>query len=414
VPPVLFFSWFGGGCDLRVAHRSVRLGLSIMTVLHFCTSDSWGGLEVYACTLMDELRTAGLTVGAVCKPGSKVEAYLKAHNIQRTYLPAYSSVSLRSIRFLRSLIRQNGVDAVHVHFHRDIWPASFALRGDGHRKLFVSVYMGISGKNDIWHRYIHARVDGFFTSSKLLNDRFPRLYGVPKDKIHFLPYGRRLGQYAVCEEKRRTIRSSLAIGPDEILVGTMVRIDPGKGVMDFAESFLYLGTELQQKVRYLIVGEPTRKGNAKPGEPLFEPHCEEYLRRLQTYVAEHGLEKKIYLVGFQDDVIGYLSAMDIFVFPSRDELYSLVMLDAMAMSLPIVAAGASGNLEQVEDGVNGFLYNVADSKHLAARLSIYMRDSDIRLSHGAAARKYAEEHHDMKNTIARLTKYYQLREGETC
>jgi len=55
--------------------------------LHFCTSDSWGGLELYACTLMSELKNAGVNVFAVCKSKSKIEKYLIDHEIPYSCIP---------------------------------------------------------------------------------------------------------------------------------------------------------------------------------------------------------------------------------------------------------------------------------------------------------------------------------------
>ena len=377
-----------------------------MKTLHLCTSDSWGGLEMYACELMEALRDSGCDVAAICKPNSKIEEFLSSRNIRFTYLPSYSPSSVASVRFLISLLRENDVDVVHVHFHRDIWPASFALRRDRRRKLFLSVYMGAADKNDFWHRYIYRRVDGVFSSSRGLNERLAKMHPIPKEKIHLLPYGRHLDASVPDAEKGREIRSSLGIGPGEMLVGAMVRIDPGKGVMDFAESFLYLEKDLQENTKYMIVGEPTRKGDVKPGESPFESKCEEYLQRLRTFVTDHQLESKIHLVGFQRDGVGYLSAMDVFVFPSRDELYSIAVLEAMCLSLPIVAAGAGGNLEQIENGKSGLLYDVADSRDLARKLSTYLRDSGLREKHGFAGRTFVEENHDMKKTVKRLVEFY--------
>ncbi len=355
---------------------------------------------------MDQLQSAGCRVLAVCKPHSKVEEFLVTHKIPFVHLPRYSPTSIASIRFVRSILKLYNIQVLHVHFHKDIWPASLALRGDTCRRLYVSMYMGVGSKDDFWHRYIYRRVDGFFTSSKTLTARLPSLYVVPSQKIHFLPYGRTLDCDPASLERGRAIRSMLGLRPADALVGTMVRIDPGKGVLDFVESYLYLEESLRRKVHYLIVGEPTRKGRLKKGEAPFEPRCEKYLEELQSFVSEHNLEKYIHFAGFQKDVTGYLGAMDIFVFPSRDELYSLVMLDAMALPLPIIAARASGNLEQIEDGVQGLLYEVASPQDLATKLSNYLNNPQQRRQHQRAAREFVEQYHDMTKTVARLMEFY--------
>ncbi len=193
---------------------------------------------------------------------------------------------------------------------------------------------------------------------------------------------------------------------DEVLVGTTVRIDPGKGVLDFARSFSYLDAQTQSKVKYIIVGEPTRKGQRKPDEPPYEPHCEAYLQEIKKYVADNKLEGRVIFTGYRDEVTDYLSAMDMYVFPSRDEMYSISVLEAMAASLPIVAANAGGNLEQVRDGVNGLLFEVDDSKDIATKIAYYLQHPEKRSQHGAAALSFVEQRHDMRRTIEQLLKFY--------
>ena len=362
---------------------------------------------MYAATLMSELQQAGCDVIAVCKPQSKIEAYLLSRGIRCEHLPVYKKISPASLKYIAGLLRRHNVDVVHVHFHTDIWMASLALRHNRQIRLFLSIYMGVIKKNDILHRWIYRRVDTFFTSSSELNRRLPDLYPISKEKIRYLSYGRRLDLYSSNDAERKAVRSRFGIRDTELLVGTMVRVDPGKGVIDFARSFLYLAEEQRQNVKYLIIGEPTRKGSAKPGESPFEPHCVEYLREIEEYVQQHKLEDNILFAGYQEDAITFLRGMDVFVFPSRDELYSLVMLDAMAMGLPVVAARAGGNLLQVDDGRNGLLYTVGDSRDLASNITRYLTHPDERLRHGAAAQQFVGEHHDMNATVAQLMELYQ-------
>ncbi len=379
-----------------------------MVSLHICTSASWGGLELYAGTLMAEVQNAGCRVIAVCAVGSPLRSFLVERGIDCRAFPGKSKISPASVRYLRRLLDEEHVSIVHVHFHNDIWIPSIAMRGDAKRKLFLSIYMGVMSKNDPFHRWIYGRVDAIFTSSEELNARLPELYPVPPRKIHLLRYGRNLELYVVDQVKRRNIRLGLGIGDGEILAGTMARIDPGKGALDFAQSILYLDPDRADGVKYLLVGEPTRKARRSEGESPYEPHCEEYLESIRSFIEGRNLGRKILLAGFQSDLIGYLSAMDIFVFPSRDEMYSLVVLDAMCMGLPVVAARAGGNIRQIEDGTSGVLYDVGDSRDLAAKLTRYLEDPFLRRQHGAAARKFVEERHSMKETVTELLRFYDF------
>jgi len=84
----------------------------------------------------------------------------------------------------------------------------------------------------------------------------------------------------------------------------------------------------------------------------------------------------------REDVIftGYISdketygsvyrCSDFFVFPSRDEGFPLVVVDAMSYGLPIITTRRDGMLDQVDDGKNGFLVPERNAKELALRMEV--------------------------------------------
>lgn len=378
-----------------------------MKTIHLCTSSSWGGLELYACTVMLELKRAGCEVIGICAQSSKVRTYLTDHQIPVMTLPGSYAVSLSALHFLRSLIDEQDADIIHAHFHKDIWPASLALTFDERRKLFLSIYLGVPKKKDVFHRLIYNRVNGIFTSSLELCRRLPELYPVPASKIHYLPYGREIGTYCTDAHRRAELRSSFGCDDSDFLVGTMVRIDPGKGVIDFARSFEKLDPTVKGRTKYLIIGEPTRKSRIRGNESPYEPESEAYVNQIQSFIREKGLADRVLCVGYQPDLIGFLGALDVFVFPSRDELYSLVVLDAMAMGLPIVAAAAGGTLDQIADQKSGLLYPVGDGTEMADRISSYLLSKKLRDDHGVRAREFVESHHSMDGMIRQLMDYYQ-------
>jgi glycosyltransferase involved in cell wall biosynthesis len=377
-----------------------------MNSLHLCSSEAWGGLELYACTIMDELRRRGLGVLGVCTAGSKAEEYLASRHVRTISFPSAHTLSLKNIRFLRRLITEEEIDVVHTHFHKDVSTASLALRTDRRRRFLLSIYMGVVKKMDPYHRFIYDRVDALFTSSRRLAALLPERYPVSRSKVHYIPYGRDLEQYRTDFATRQKIRASLGCAGNDLLVGTMVRIDPGKGVMDFAKSISYVQKASLRPVKYCIVGEPTRRAHHRQGESPFESHCEEYLREIERFIEEQGLRETVLLTGYQNDSIGYLSAMDLFVFPSRDELYSLAVLDAMAMGLPVVAAAAGGNVDQVEAGETGFLFPVGDSRSMAEYILLYARSENLRLAHGTKGREFVREQHAMDRSINDLLEFY--------
>jgi glycosyltransferase involved in cell wall biosynthesis len=62
-----------------------------------------------------------------------------------------------------------------------------------------------------------------------------------------------------------------------------------------------------------------------------------------------------WLPGERHDIAAIMRALDVFVLPSKNEGISNTILEALASGLPVIATAVGGNLELVEDGVNGML-----------------------------------------------------------
>lgn len=102
----------------------------------------------------------------------------------------------------------------------------------------------------------------------------------------------------------------------------------------------------------------------------------------------HDLPQVVF-TGFVDNVADHLAALDLFVFPSREEGLGSVLIDAMAQGLPIVASRVGGIPELIEDGQTGLLVPPGDAPALAAALTRLVADAELRARLGAAARQAA-------------------------
>lgn len=83
------------------------------------------------------------------------------------------------------------------------------------------------------------------------------------------------------------------------------------------------------------------------------------------------------------------AAADVFVLPSVEDGFGLVVLEAMLAGLPVIVSDHAGASEAVRDGIDGFVVPARDSDALAARLGLLLSDADLRERMGAAARASA-------------------------
>ncbi|WP_120519689.1 glycosyltransferase [Arthrobacter celericrescens] len=116
---------------------------------------------------------------------------------------------------------------------------------------------------------------------------------------------------------------------------------------------------------------------------------------LEAQVARLGLQDRVKFLGLASDEDlrkAYIQA-DIFCMPGTAELQSLVTLEAMSASTPVLLANAMALPHLVRDGENGYLFTPGDSSELASRITELVRMSkDERAVMGKASREMVEPH----------------------
>jgi glycosyltransferase involved in cell wall biosynthesis len=110
------------------------------------------------------------------------------------------------------------------------------------------------------------------------------------------------------------------------------------------------------------------------------------------FVERLGLQKRVRFLGFRRDIAELMRAADMFVFPSRYEACSLVLLEAMASGLPVITAATAGGAEIVEPGCGLVLADPDDVDRLAEALQVVTEDAVLRAGMAQAARELALRH----------------------
>ena len=165
--------------------------------------------------------------------------------------------------------------------------------------------------------------------------------------------------------------------PPGLRVGMIGRLAPWKGQHIFLESFARAFPD--GDAHAVLVG------SALFGESAYE----EELRR---QVAGLGLEQRVTFRGFCADIGSELAGLDVVVHASvTPEPFGQVVVEAMGMGLPVVAAAAGGPAEIVEDGVTGVLFPPGDVDALSVVLKRLSSDRELRGRLGTAARDRARD-----------------------
>jgi glycosyltransferase involved in cell wall biosynthesis len=224
-------------------------------------------------------------------------------------------------------------------------------------------------------RRIFPKVDGIITVGQD-GHNFASRYGAPDHRILYAPHVIDVAHYAAGRAaalpERDRMRAGLGLrGVTFIYVG---RLWWGKGLDSLFDAFGVLQRRSDGEVSLLLVGDGPEEG------------------RLRERCRREALQNVVF-AGFKQkrDVPRHYAAADVLVFPTLGDPYGLVVDEAMACSLPVIASSAAGEIAaRVGEGVTGFIIPPGDSAALLDRMKLLERNAALRADMGeAAAQKIA-------------------------
>ena len=156
-------------------------------------------------------------------------------------------------------------------------------------------------------------------------------------------------------------------------VGRLIR---AKGVFDLLEAYAKLDEEIRASVGLVFVGE----GDAKS----------ELIRRAS--LIRPGTVK-VSLFVQKEQLAEFYALADAFVFPTHSDPWGLVVNEAMASGLPVIASNVAGCVSDlVEDGWNGFIVPVSDVRRICSSMELLAKGNDLRGQMGERSLQRIQEY----------------------
>jgi L-malate glycosyltransferase len=190
--------------------------------------------------------------------------------------------------------------------------------------------------------------------------------------------------YARSTDKK--LRRKFAAADEAILIH-ISNFRPVKRVEDVIEIFSLVSKKT--KARLLMVGDG-------PDRP-----------KAEWLANTHGIADQVLFLGKQSDMSQVLSIADVLLLPSELESFGLVALEAMACEVPVVASRVGGIPEVVEDGRDGFLYDVGDVSSMADGCLRILTDPQFRVTMGQTARDHARREYCASKIVLQYENLYR-------
>lgn len=234
-------------------------------------------------------------------------------------------------------------------------------------------------------RFLVPFTSQIITVSRCVKRRFSWL---KKDKVKIIYNGVDIQKFSP-GLAQDNVREKFDINIKDIVIGTVGRLSTEKG-FEYLISAIREVVNVYPRTKVLIVGNGDDR----------------YHLSLQAKVKDLELSSHIIFVGFYEDVPQILRCMDIFSLPSLSEGFNRSLLEAMACGLPVVATGVGGNVEIVQDGVNGLLVPPGNPEALTSAVTELMKDKEKARKIGLEGQRLVEENFSIEKNVEKIEELY--------
>jgi len=326
-----------------------------MKVAMYTDSDVFAGTERHILELSEGLRELGVSVGIACPAKSPLaemsgERELTVFPIEKSRVMGFGAVPR-----ICGLLRSGEINVIHSHNGKTALAATVAVSWAGKgcsvfTQHFVQPGHLKSGcvqrhAKAIVHRFVNRRIRRFIAVSNAVREAMLLRNDAPPDLIAVIPNGiRECGTPAVLSSG--AVRQSLGIPEGSPLAVCVARLETEKDIPSLVDAMRHW-VSMNGNVRCVIVGEGSQRSD------------------VESRIRSFDLEKNVKLVGFRRDAMSIVNACDVFVLPSPAEPFGLVVIEAMALSKPVVAICNGGPAEIVVPDKTGILVPAGDPIALA-------------------------------------------------
>jgi len=324
------------------------------TVLFLLTSLTHGGAERHTITLVNSLSKDRPVVLAYLRNVAPLLTYVEQSQLKEVVcLNAVGMYDFSAARRLAQLYKQHNVGTV---VYTNLYPLLYGRTAN----LFLTRKIK---EIEVFHStLVRSRREAWqMAFYKLLLRRVDRMvYVCEAQKAHWISEGLThprslvihngidLGKFAAADSAKAVLaaREKFGFSASDLVVGIVAVMRPEKAhglLLRAVASCAARGVNW----KILMIGDGPERAN------------------IDTQVKALGLEGRVVFTGFLPDVREAVSLVDALALVSTSETFSIAALEAMAMAKPMIMSDIGGAAEQVDDGVNGFLFPSGDVEALS-------------------------------------------------
>lgn len=291
---------------------------------------------------------------------------------------------IKKIKRVKELVNEIKPDILHAHY-----ATSYGLLGAlaNYHPYIISAWGSDvydfpikSPVHKMMLKYNLKKADYIFSTSNVMKEETQKY---TNKNIEVTPFGVDINRFA----PRRTEK-------DEVVIGTIKTLEEKYGIQYLVKAFAQLKDRNPDMNLKLRIG----------GKGSQEDYLKGLCRDLKIY-------NDVTFLGFvnPDDVVKEFQNFDIAVFPSTldSESFGVAAVEAESCGTPIVVSEVGGLMESTKPGITSLVAKKASVEDLRDKIDMLVKDKELRLKMGAAARKFVEDNYNLEDNFAYVDKLYK-------
>ena len=338
----------------------------------------YGGVEEHVALLSSALPAFGFSPTVICAESKELDPLcrrldsLKVPHIAQDLRGGGAVAQMKAARDLAQILTNLRADVLHIQLI-SYYGGRVPLLAARWANIPVILTHHIAPLHSLttmqkWTRRPFLQAVQWYVSVSEANRLLHiKRMGLPEERILSIHNGIQIPTSATKETNRDCLRQLLTLPENALVIGCVGRRVEQKAhhwLLEAAPTIL----RAVPNAHFVIIGEGPLRAS------------------LEQQAQRAGMADHFHWLGFRNDVTQLLPGMTVLAMPSEYEGLPIVLLEAMASEVPVVANAVDGIPEALTNGVEGFLVERGDIARLADRLIRILQDQALALRLGQSAR----------------------------
>ncbi len=336
-----------------------------------------GGTEIHVIELINALKDTYET--KIVAPYGRGVELLKQYNISYSEVPLLSLLNYgKYLDSLRKIILDFKPEIIHVHGAHEL--TYLAKRVSPSTPIIFTCH-GYNSDYPLLDYKFSAFFNNKYSKKVIAVSNYERINllkaGLLENKLVVIHNG-------IHENKDRR---ELPIKIDGFILGTCSRLDKKKGINYLIEAFQKIREKVKD-IHLVIIGDGKERGN------------------LEKLVSQDN-KKYVHFLGNIPEARSYFHNFHLFILPSLNESFGIVILEVMSQKIPVIATRVGGIPEIIKDGETGILVPPKDVKVLKEAIIDLLKNEDLRNKIGERGYIRYKENFTLEKMVEKISKIYE-------